>query len=240
MSDSKVAAAEVLVITPQNAPFVAGSAADPAVHGATVAGIETENLFHDLVDPSDPLLQRTIDRLPTGDNAEHPNLVALTIGYMSRYQRALAAASKPPVVSSPLLAVPTLLATIAAEEEVLLVYADARLASPADVPGVDPASSERLVIVGLEGSGPFRRAVIDKVMPFDTQAVFEQVRDVVARSMASRPIGAVVLECGEMACVADRLRGQVNVPVIDYHVVIDFFRQAIRRAPDSVDEPGHC
>ncbi|MGN9842438.1 hypothetical protein ACTMTI_30370 [Nonomuraea sp. H19] len=228
MPDDPAKCAEVLVITPQDAPFVAGSAADRSVHDADLAGIESANLFSDLADPRHPLLQRTLARLPS---AGGPSVVALTIGYLSRYQGKFAAASEAVVVSSPLLAVPTLLTTIAPDRAILVIYADSRLASTADLPGVASKDRDRLVVAGLQGPGPFRRAVIDRAEAFDAIAVLEQIEGVITEFAAAHRIGAVVLECGEMASIADRLRERITVPVVDYHALIHFFRGTIGRTP---------
>ncbi|GCB53506.1 hypothetical protein [Streptomyces sp. NL15-2K] len=234
MSEKRSTPAEVLVIAPRDAPFVAGSAADPSVHEAALDDIATADLFADLADSQHPLLHRTLDRLPVAGECEPlPQVVALTIGYMSRYQSELAAASEPVVVSSPLLAVPTLLAAIAPDRSILLVYADSRLASAADVPGVAEEDAGRLLVAGLEGPGPFRRAVIERAEAFDDAAILRQIEGVVAEFMASHRVGAVVLECGEMASIASRLRERITVPVVDYHLVIDFFRRASRKGPST-------
>ncbi|TMR94146.1 hypothetical protein [Nonomuraea basaltis] len=231
MPDDQTKSAEVLVITPQDAPFVAGSAADRSVHDADLAGIESANLFADLADPRQPLLHRTLARLPPAGGSESPSVVALTIGYLSRYQGKFAAASEAVVVSSPLLAVPTLLATIAPDRAILVIYADSQLASTADLPGVASKDRDRLLVVGLQGPGPFRRAVIDRAEAFDAVAVLEQIKGVIIEFAAAHRIGAVVLECGEMACIADRLRERISVPVVDYHALIHFFRGTIGRTP---------
>ncbi|MGP3916594.1 hypothetical protein [Nonomuraea sp. 10N515B] len=229
MPDDQPTSAEVLIITPQDAPFLAGSAADPSVHDAELAGIESANLFSDLADPRHPLLHRTLARLPLAAGRESPSVVALTIGYLSRYQGEFAASSEAVVVSSPLLAVPTLLATIAPDRAILVIYADSQLASTADLPGVAFKDRDRLLVAGLQGPGPFRRAVIDRAAPFDAVAVLEQIQGVITEFAAAHRIGAVVLECGEMASIADGLRERITVPVVDYHALIDFFRGTIGR-----------
>lgn len=70
----------VLLVTPENAPFIPRSAADPASHGATVAGIATNNLFDDLTHPDNPLLHRTLTAISEDSSASSGGLIALTIG----------------------------------------------------------------------------------------------------------------------------------------------------------------
>ena len=217
----------VLLVTPENAPFIPGSAADPTCHSATVAGIATNNLFHDLADTNDPLLQRTLTAIRKNSSAYSGGLVALTIGYMSRYQGQLAAASARPIISSPLLAVPMLLATLPHDTYVLVIYADSRIAIAEDMPGIPQDRSHSVLIAGLEGPGPFRGAVIERTSPFDALAVTKQIESLITAQRQTHNIGAVVLECGEMAATAKELRARLDIPVVDYHLVTGFFAEAM-------------
>jgi hypothetical protein len=218
----------LLIATPARAPFILGSAADPAPHDADVVEIDITNLIDELTDEDAPLVRKTLTALGAADSGEIPGITALTVGYMSRYQQSLAKGTERTVVSSPLLALPTLLATLPDQGKVLVVYARSTMAVPEDMPGVSAEDrAERILLVGLEGPGAFRRAVIERSEPFDHDAVLDQILATIAAAQTTAKISAVVLECGEMAAVADRIRAATSIPVVDYHLVIDFFTRSM-------------
>ncbi|WP_033290905.1 hypothetical protein [Amycolatopsis jejuensis] len=211
----------ILVLTPEGGPFVPGSIADPATHpgGTTTYPPGAADLSGQL-GPSGslgPATCRAIAAAPGG------GLAVTTIGYLSRAQHDLARATGRTVVSSPLLAVPMLLAMLPPGRRILVVYAHLGLASADDIPGVPPERADDVIRVGLEGDGAFRRAVLDRSEDFDHAAVAAQII-----AMLNVPdLGAVVLECGEMAAVAGRVRAATDVPVVDYRVLVDCFAAAL-------------
>ncbi|MEU6263560.1 hypothetical protein [Saccharopolyspora shandongensis] len=219
--------ARVLVLTPEGGPFVSGSIADPSAQPAGSAAHTyppgRARLSDQLTGPDATLVPQTVQALAAETDETKGGLAVTTIGYLSRAQHDLAEATGRTVLSSPLLAVPMLLAMLPPGRPVLVVYAHRGFADPADIPGVPPEREQDIMMVGLEEPGPFRRAVIDRSEQFDHAAVTAQIIE----KLDVPDLGAVVLECGEMAAVAGGIRKVTNVPVIDYHVLVNCFTAAL-------------
>ncbi|MGI5132872.1 hypothetical protein ACQEVB_39160 [Pseudonocardia sp. CA-107938] len=217
--------ADILVLTPDGGPFVAGSAADPAARPDAAAHTYPPghgSLADQLGGPDPSLVTETERALATASDGRIGGLAVTTIGYLSRAQHRLAAATGRTVVSSPLLAVPMLLAVLPPGRRLLVVYAHLGYAGPDDIPGVPADRAADVLRVGLEHEGPFRRAVLDRTEAFDHAGVAAQIIDL----LDVPDLGAVVLECGEMAAVADAVRAATRVPVIDYHALVGLFAAA--------------
>jgi hypothetical protein len=225
-------ASPVLVLTPEGGPVITGAASDTAVYDPVDTLCATHpggavGLSAQLAGTPAPLVREAARALArfNGSTGTAPRggVAVTTIGYLSRGQAELAASTGRTVVSSPLLAVPTLLAMLPAGRTVLVVYADAGLADPhADLPGVPADRLGDVEVIGMEGPGPFRRAVLDRTEEFDHPAVARQIIAAIERPR----LGAVVLECGEMAAVADEVRAAVTVPVVDYHALVGLVLEA--------------
>ncbi|GAA1712496.1 hypothetical protein GCM10009745_70880 [Kribbella yunnanensis] len=235
LPESPLNQAAVLILTPEGSPFIAGSIADPAEQ-AVGSAIHTyppddPNLDNQFTTPIAALIPRTVQALSAESDTARGSLAVLTVGYLSRVQHDLARATNRTVLSSPLLAVPMLLAMLPPGRRVLVVYANLGWADLSDIPGVPSDRDSDVIRVGLEEVGPFRRAVFDRTEPFDHEAVSAQIIE----KLDIPDLGAVVLECGEMAAVADRIRKEVDVPVIDYHVLASCFAAALSssRAPSG-------
>jgi hypothetical protein len=162
----------IQIITPSDGPSVPNAASLPLNYPSSVHGIDVQSLLGELNDPTAPLLEKTLGVIDEELAQRGQSPIGLTIGYMSRYQSSLSAASPVPVVSSPLLAVPLLLSTVSHTSRVLIIYADSTVGSRDDIPGISDADyRERLVRVGLENSRAFRSAVFERSEPWDGESV---------------------------------------------------------------------
>jgi len=145
--------------------------------------------------------------------------VATNCGYFSVFQRPLASRLPVPVFCSPLLQLPSMLAALPDAKRVLLVAAAASGIDAAclAVVGVGGAATERVRVMGMDGPGHFREAILEHSAGVDADRLAEQIARKAAEVAAADPsVGAILLECGEMPLAAPLLGALSGLPVYDY------------------------
>jgi len=154
--------------------------------------------------------------------------ITTNCGFLSLFQRELAAAVNVPVATSSLMQVPWVQATLPPGQRVGVItvsrgsLTDAHLDAagvPRDVP-----------VVGTEGGREFFRVLI-KAEKTDMDVALAEA-DIVAagRDLVARhpEVGAIVLECTNMPPYAAALREAVGLPVYDIYSMITWFHAGLR------------
>jgi hypothetical protein len=158
---------------------------------------------------------------------ERQGVTAITAdcGALIRCQREVADAVKVPVMLSPLLQVPMLLASIAPSRRIGIVAAvadnvdDAVLA----MAGVDEPG--RVVVAGMQDQPAFRSAIVEESGVLDTRAV-ERETVGVARALVEADIAALVFDCADLPPSSRAVRTEVGRPVFDFVTMIDLLERA--------------
>jgi hypothetical protein len=149
-------------------------------------------------------------------------LITTSCGFLAVHQRALAAALPVPVVSSSLLALPRLLATLDLAAKVGVVTANASALTPAHLDGADPA---RIVRIGLEHTANLYPALIgDAPGPDPAIAGPEVVAAVRAAIDADPAIAALLCECTNLPPYRAELQAATGLPVTDIVTVVEAAR----------------
>jgi hypothetical protein len=149
--------------------------------------------------------------------------VLTTCGYFTPYQERLAASLPVPVVTSSLLQLPSLLMTLPPARSVLVVAAvgealDSRCLAAAGVP-----DTSRVRVLGLDCPGPFQEQVLAAGGLHDIGALIDQVVSAVDKAIRDDPsIGAICLECGDLALASAALRARSGLQVVDYVTVANW------------------
>jgi len=155
--------------------------------------------------------------------------VAADCGLFSIYQRDLAAASGVPFLGSALSLVPLVAQSLSPLSAVGIVTGHTgylREAHLATV-GIDPA---RVVVAGMEECSEFCRVVIDGGGGPDVGALRAGTVEAATRLTAgSRPIGAIVLECSNLATFRSDVQQVIGVPVFDMVSLIESFADGYRQ-----------
>jgi hypothetical protein len=154
--------------------------------------------------------------------------VAADCGLFSIYQRDLAAAGDVPFLGSALSLVPLAAQSLSSRSAVGIVtgHTDYLRAAHLAAVGIDPA---RVVVSGMEECSEFCRVVIDGGGDLDIEALREGTVEAALRLTAgSRPIGAVVLECSNLATFRSDVQQAVGVPVFDMVSLIESFADGYR------------
>ena len=175
-----------------------------------------EGLLQDFLDASAELVSLGAEAITTN------------CGFLSLFQRELAAHVRVPVATSSLIQVPWVQATLPPGKRVGVVTVSGSSLTPkhmeaAGVPLDTP-------FVGTEGGKEFFRVLIlGEKDDMDVAQAEQDILDAGRALMAANPdIGAIVLECTNMPPYAAALRDALGVPVYDIYSLISWFHAGIR------------
>jgi len=160
--------------------------------------------------------------------AQGAEALTTNCGFLSLFQRELAARVRVPVATSSLIQVPWVQATLPPGKRVGVITVSARSLTPrhleaAGVPLDTP-------VVGTEDGREFFRVLIlgekdDLDVTLAEQDILEAGRTLLARHDG---IGAIVLECTNMPPYAAALRAALGLPVFDIYSLITWFHAGLR------------
>ena len=154
--------------------------------------------------------------------------ITTNCGFLSIFQREIAAAVGVPVATSSLMQVPWVQATLPPGKRVGIVSVSAKSLTPAHLEGAGvPLDAP---IAGTENGREFFRVLIkgekqDLDVDLARQDVVEAGKGLVARHP---DIGAIVLECTNMPPYAAALQEAIGLPVYDIYSMITWFHAGLR------------
>lgn len=157
-------------------------------------------------------------------------LVTTSCGFLAIHQRELAAALPVPVVTSALLALPSLLATLPPSARIGVVTANAATLGAAhlDGAGVPAAARGRLVPIGLERTAHLYPALLGDAPGPDPAVAGPEVTGVARAAVAADPAIALLLcECTNLPPYRAALRVATGRPVVDIVTVVTAARAAL-------------
>ena len=154
--------------------------------------------------------------------------ITTNCGFLSLFQRELAAAVRVPVATSSLMQVGAVQATLPPGQRVGVITANAATLSAAHLQAAGvPLDAPR---VGIEnGRELFRVLIGAEKDDFDVGLAEKDVLDAGRELMSHHPeVGAIVLECTNMPPYAAALRAELGVPVYDIYSMISWFHAGLR------------
>ena len=152
--------------------------------------------------------------------------ITTTCGFLSLYQREIAAHVGVPVATSSLMQIPFIERVLPPSKRVgVLTVSAANLSEQHLVAaGADPATP----VVGTEGGSEFSRVMINDEERLDVAAA---ERDILAAGEAlvatHEGIGAVLLECTNMVPYARALSERLRVPVFSIYAFVNWFHSGL-------------
>jgi len=161
--------------------------------------------------------------------------ITTNCGFLSLYQRELAAHAGVPVATSSLMQVPMVQATLPPGRKVgiLTISAASLTRDHLVAAGVDPSTP----VQGTDGGREFTRVIVGDEAEMDVAAAEADILEAGARLAAKDDaIGAIVLECTNMAPYAAALRAAVGLPVFDIYSFISWFHGGL--SPRDFGHPG--
>lgn len=161
--------------------------------------------------------------------------VTTTCGFLSLYQREIAAHVRVPVATSSLMQIPFIEQVLppARRVGVLTVSAANLSAEHLLAVGADPATP----VVGTDDGSEFSRVMINDEERLDVAAAEHDILAAGDRLIASHDgIGAVLLECTNMVPYARALSQRLRLPVFSIYTFVTWFQAGL--APRDFGPPG--
>lgn len=161
--------------------------------------------------------------------------ITTTCGFLSLYQRELAAHVGVPVAASSLMQIPLIERLLPPGKRVgvLTISAASLTREHLIAAGADPETP----VVGTEGGREFTRAILGDEAQLDAALAERDILDAGDDLVARHPeTGAVVLECTNMVPYARAVSEQLRLPVFSIHSFVTWFQAGL--VPRDFGPPG--
>lgn len=153
--------------------------------------------------------------------------ISTSCGFLAIMQPELTAYSPVPVAASSLLQIPMIQRTLPKGRRVGVLTAKPSSLTAAHFEGV--GASFDLPIAGMSDETAFRRNLVSGNPAIHRAEQEREVLEVATSLMSSNPdIGALVLECTNLAPYSDALEKTLNVPVYDIITLLEWFHAGLR------------
>ena len=153
--------------------------------------------------------------------------ITTTCGFLSLFQDELARRCGVPVAASSLMQVPVVARMLGADKQVgiLTISAETLTAEHLAAAGVPPGTP----VAGTEHGQAFSRAILQDEPTLDVQAAERDILDAGSRLLTENSdVGAIVLECTNMAPYAHALRDALGLPVFDIYSFVSWFHAGLQ------------
>lgn len=161
--------------------------------------------------------------------------ITTNCGFLSLYQADLARHVGVPVATSSLMQVPSVQALLPPGRRVGVLTVSAKSLTPAHLKaaGVDPG----IPVGGTDDGREFTRVLIGDEPELDVAAAEQDLLEAGAALKNAHPdLGAIVLECTNMAPYSRALRDHLGLPIFDIVSFINWFQAGLR--PRDFGPPG--
>lgn len=154
--------------------------------------------------------------------------ITTNCGFLSLFQRELAAAVQVPVATSSLMQVPWVQATLPPGRRVGVITVNKAGVTPRHLEAAGVPLD--VPIEGTEGGREFFRVLIRaEKNDLDVDLARQDILDAAARLVAAHPeVGAIVLECTNMPPYAADVAEATGLPVHDIYSMINWFQAGLR------------
>ncbi|MEL7464052.1 MAG: aspartate/glutamate racemase family protein [Pseudomonadota bacterium] len=153
--------------------------------------------------------------------------IATNCGFLSLFQRELAAAVDVPVASSSLMQVPLAQAMLPPGKRVGVLTISAETLTPRHLSLA--GAPEDTPVAGVDPAGEFARVILGNETTLDVAQARRENVEAAERLVRDRPeIGAIVLECTNMCPYADDIAHATGLPVFSMTSFIEWFQSGLR------------
>ena len=152
--------------------------------------------------------------------------ITTTCGFLSLYQKEIAANVGVPVATSSLMQIPFIERVLPPGNRVGILTVSAANLTPEHLSaaGADPATP----VVGTDGGSEFSRVMINDEERLDVAAAQRDILAAGDRLVASHDgIGAVLLECTNMVPYARALSQRLRLPVFSIYTFVTWFQSGL-------------
>ncbi len=152
--------------------------------------------------------------------------ITSTCGFLSLFQAEIARHARVPVALSSLMQVPWVQSLLPPGRRVgvITISAKSLAADHLRAAGTDPATP----VVGTDAGREFSRAILSDELSLDVAAAEQDILDAGDALLAMHPkVGAIVLECTNMAPYARALADHTGRPVYDIYSFVTWFHAGL-------------
>lgn len=155
--------------------------------------------------------------------------IAMCCGFFSLIQPVLARHVNVPVMTSPLMMLPTIRQMIRPDRSVLVVTAAARFLANDFFTAVGADLNDRITLVGLDDSEVFNAMCMGgTAITCDLDVLRADILAAVAEGRRRDPdVGAVLLECTSLPPFACDVRQATGLPVFDFIACVEWLHRAV-------------
>ena len=201
-----------------------GDPGHPDTYAFPVAYGWVEGSFQSLVEGS-PGARQNLIRQAQALARQGVRAIVGDCGLMGLYQADIANAVEVPVAASSLALIPFLLSTFAAEKSLGIITGDTSLLHRRHLPPDTPAN--RLIIAGMQAQPHFRAVVMERSAPLDPRRLCEETIAVAKSLAAAGDLGALLLECSNLAPFRYDVARGLNLPVFDINSAVSLLNEAV-------------
>ena len=152
--------------------------------------------------------------------------ITTSCGFLSLYQQELAAAVNVPVASSSLMQVPIVQSLLPPTQKVGILTVSQESLSPLHLSAV--GISQDTPVMGTDDGFEFSRVFINNETSMDLALIKQDILEAGKALKAKCPeLGAVVMECTNMAPYASLLQHELGVPVYSIYSLIRWFQSGL-------------
>jgi hypothetical protein len=199
---------------------VPGSVLHAETFGVPIISETAEGAWPSVVIRGDPKLEAAYVAAARKLEQRGAAAITSTCGFSIRYQAAVAAAVKIPVVLCSLLLLPVLLRQLASSAKIAVVTADASHCGDDMLAIGNDADRARIVVAGIEGGKFLRGEMQVPPAPMDIAGMVDEVVTCVERMRSRHPeIRAILFECAGFPSAAAATRRSTGLPVYDITTV---------------------
>lgn len=196
-----------------------------------VRGATARRVIHDA---ASGLLQTFLDAAKELEEAGVAG-IATTGGYMSIFQKEIAAHVNIPVATSSLMQIPLVQNLLPPSKRVGVLTVHAPRLTPVHLVGAGAAPDTP--VFGTENGRELSRVLIGNEEKLDCALAEEDMLDAAATMLKAHPeVGAIVLECHNMAPYSRAVARRFSIPVFDVYSFLTWFHAGL--APRSFGFPG--
>ncbi len=165
--------------------------------------------------------------------------IGTTCGFLSLFQDDISARCAVPVATSALLQAPFIQRLLGPRKRVGILTVSAESLTDAHLAAAGVALDTP--VMGTDGGREFSRAILNDEPNLDVDLARRDVLDAGAHLIAAHPdVGAILLECTNMAPYSKPLQAATGMPVFDIYTFLTWFQSALSPRDFTADQSVPC
>ncbi|MDE5878763.1 MAG: aspartate/glutamate racemase family protein [Desulfovibrio sp.] len=178
---------------------------------------------------TDPGLEKTFVAAALELEAEGVKAITGSCGFMARFQKAVAAACRVPVLLSSLAQLPLVRLAHGPSARIGVLTASAQALGPGHFTG-GAEEMATVAIRGMENCPEFRETILEGArQDMDLERLEGEVVGTAEAFAAAEKLDALVLECTDLTAFAGPVQARVGIPVYDIIGLVEYLCHAVER-----------